>query len=209
MKKMAGKKHYDWAQAIVSLACTNSTDLRELAKAAELDPLAGDLSDMDLSDLDLSGQNFAGWNLRHAKLANAKLTKTELRNAIVDLRELIQATDWEKAELDENVRKEAMQLKEQLDAFSDIGFNPGFLRKISELELSVRTDHGLVSDNIAYVGDLVLKSEAEVLRIPNVGRKRLNEIKEVLAQMGLHLGMETPGWPPENIDELVERFKDR
>src|SRR5438105_5957407 len=62
--------------------------------------------------------------------------------------------------------------------------------------------------SIVYIGDLVQKSEAEMLRTPNFGRKSLNEIKEVLAQMGLHLGMEVPGWPPENIDELAKRFED-
>ena len=206
---MAGKKPYDWAQAIFSLACTNSTDFGELAKAAELDPLAGDLSDIDLSDLDLSGQNFAGWNLRHAKLVNAKLTKTELRSAILDPRELIRAADWEKAELDENVRNEAMQLKRNLEAFSDIEFNPALLMKIRKLKFSARTERALVADKIAYVGDLILKSEAEVIRIPNLGRKSLNEIKEILAQMGLHFGMETPVWPPENIEELAKRFEDR
>src|SRR5258706_353903 len=66
----------------------------------------------------------------------------------------------------------------------------------------------LKNDNIVYIGDLVQKSEAEMLRTPNFGRKSLNEIKEVLAQMGLHLGMEVPGWPPENIDELAKRFED-
>jgi len=57
-------------------------------------------------------------------------------------------------------------------------------------------------------GDLVQKTEAEMLRTPNFGRKSLNEIKEVLVQMGLHLGMEVPGWPPENIEELAKRFED-
>src|SRR4030095_7450891 len=59
-----------------------------------------------------------------------------------------------------------------------------------------------------YIGDLVQKTEAEMLRTQNFGRKSLNEIKEVLAQMGLHLGMEVPGWPPENIEELAKRFED-
>jgi len=52
----------------------------------------------------------------------------------------------------------------------------------------------------------VQKTEAEMLRTPNFGRKSLNEIKEVLAQMGLHLGMEIQGWPPENIEELAKRL---
>ncbi len=85
---------------------------------------------------------------------------------------------------------------------------PAFLKKVDELELSVRSANCLKNDNIVYIGDLVQKSEAEMLRTPNFGRKSLNEIKEVLAQMGLHLGMEVPGWPPENIDELAKRFED-
>jgi len=77
-------------------------------------------------------------------------------------------------------------------------FNKNLLRKVDELELSVRSANCLKNDNIVYIGDLVQKTEAEMLRTPNFGRKSLNEIKEVLAQMGLHLGMEIPNWPPEN-----------
>ena len=69
------------------------------------------------------------------------------------------------------------------------------------------SDKDLV-DPIVYIGDLIQKSEAEMLRTPNFGRKSLNEIKEVLAQMGLHLGMDVPGWPPENIDDLAKRFEE-
>jgi len=87
-------------------------------------------------------------------------------------------------------------------------FNPLLLKKVDELELSVRSANCLKNDNIVYIGDLIQKTEAEMLRTPNFGRKSLNEIKEVLAQMGLHLGMEVPGWPPENIDELAKRFED-
>jgi DNA-directed RNA polymerase subunit alpha len=64
----------------------------------------------------------------------------------------------------------------------------------------------LRNDNIIYIGDLVQKTEAELLRMPNSGRKSLNEIKKVLAQMGFHLGMEVPGWPPDNIDELAKAY---
>jgi DNA-directed RNA polymerase subunit alpha len=88
------------------------------------------------------------------------------------------------------------------------GIPPAFLKKVDELELSVRSANCLKNDNIVYIGDLVQKTEAEMLRTPNFGRKSLNEIKEVLAQMGLHLGMEVPGWPPENIEELAKRFED-
>ena len=85
-------------------------------------------------------------------------------------------------------------------------FNRNLLRKVDELELSVRSANCLKNDNSVYIGDLVQKSEAEMLRTPNFGRKSLNEIKEVLAQMGLHLGMEIPNWPPENIEELAKRL---
>jgi DNA-directed RNA polymerase subunit alpha len=87
-------------------------------------------------------------------------------------------------------------------------FNPALLKKVDELELSVRSANCLKNDNIVYIGDLIQKTEGEMLRTPNFGRKSLNEIKEVLATMGLHLGMDVPGWPPENIEELAKRFED-
>ena len=90
----------------------------------------------------------------------------------------------------------------------DLPFNRNLLRKVDELELSVRSANCLKNDNIIYIGDLVQKSEADMLRTPNFGRKSLNEIKEVLSQMGLHLGMEITSWPPENIEELAKRLED-
>ncbi len=90
----------------------------------------------------------------------------------------------------------------------DLAFNPALLKKVDELELSVRSANCLKNDNIVYIGDLIQKTESEMLRTPNFGRKSLNEIKEVLAHMGLHLGMEVPGWPPENIEDLAKRYED-
>jgi DNA-directed RNA polymerase subunit alpha len=91
---------------------------------------------------------------------------------------------------------------------ADLPFNKNLLRKVDELELSVRSANCLKNDNIVYIGDLVQKSESDMLRTPNFGRKSLNEIKEVLAQMGLHLGMEITNWPPENIEELAKRLEE-
>ena len=88
----------------------------------------------------------------------------------------------------------------------ELPFNKHLLRKVDELELSVRSANCLKNDNIIYIGDLVLKSESDMLRTPNFGRKSLNEIKEVLSQMGLHLGMEILNWPPENIEDLAKRL---
>ncbi|MCD8497964.1 MAG: DNA-directed RNA polymerase subunit alpha [Alphaproteobacteria bacterium] len=87
----------------------------------------------------------------------------------------------------------------------ELPFNRNLLKKVDELELSVRSANCLKNDNIIYIGDLVQKSEGDMLRTPNFGRKSLNEIKEVLSTMGLHLGMQVEGWPPENIEELAKK----
>ena len=88
-------------------------------------------------------------------------------------------------------------------------FNKNLLRKVDELELSVRSMNCLKNDNIIYIGDLVQKSEGEMLRTPNFGRKSLNEIKEVLQGMSLYLGMEIPNWPPDNIAELSKKLEEQ
>ncbi len=91
---------------------------------------------------------------------------------------------------------------------SDVNqLNRYLLKKVDELELSVRSANCLKNDNIIYIGDLVQKTEAEMLRTPNFGRKSLNEIKEVLSSMGLRLGMDIPGWPPENIEEMAKKLE--
>ena len=94
------------------------------------------------------------------------------------------------------------------DEEDDLEFNPLLLKKVDELELSVRSANCLKNDNIVYIGDLIQKTEAEMLRTPNFGRKSLNEIKEVLTVMGLHLGMDIVDWPPDNIEELAKKYED-
>ena len=87
-------------------------------------------------------------------------------------------------------------------------FNKNLLKRVEELELSVRSMNCLKNDNIIYIGDLVQKTEPEMLRTPNFGRKSLNEIKEVLSSMSLYLGMEIPNWPPDNIAELSKQLEE-
>ena len=91
----------------------------------------------------------------------------------------------------------------------ELEFNPLLLKKVDELELSVRSANCLKNDNIVYIGDLIQKTEAEMLRTPNFGRKSLNEIKEVLTGMQLHLGMDVSEWPPENIEDLSKKYEDQ
>ena len=151
----------------------------------------------------------------------------------VDNTRVGQVTDYDKLSItvetngavtpEDSVALAARILQEQLELFvnfdepetvvpsepeSELPFSKHLLRKVDELELSVRSANCLKNDNIIYIGDLVQKTEAEMLRTPNFGRKSLNEIKEVLSQMGLHLGMEVIGWPPENIEELAKRLEE-
>lgn len=118
----------------------------------------------------------------------------------------------------------ARVLKEQLQKFitfeepqertveepetTGVSFNPNYLRKVDELEFSVRSANCLKNDNIVYIGDLIQKTEQEMLRTPNFGRKSLNEIKEMLEVLGLSLGTQIQGWPPENIEELSKRTEE-
>ena len=106
--------------------------------------------------------------------------------------------NFEEPEIDDKSKEEESEVK----------FNRNLLRKVDELELSVRSANCLRNDNIVYIGDLVQKSENDMLRTPNFGRKSLNEIKEVLMQMGLNLGMDIADWPPENIEELSKNLDD-
>ena len=100
------------------------------------------------------------------------------------------------------------EIQQDQDSAEKLSFNSNLLKKVEELELSVRSANCLKNDNIIYIGDLVQKTESEMLRTPNFGRKSLNEIKEVLTQMELNLGMSVPDWPPENIDDLAKKYED-
>merc|ERR1712147_123236 len=123
---------------------------------------------------------------------------------------------------EDSVALAARILQDQLSAFvnfeepepiveekqeDELPFNRNLLRKVDELELSVRSANCLKNDNIIYIGDLVQKTESEMLRTPNFGRKSLNEIKDVLSQMELHLGMEVGSWAPDDIEDLAKKFE--
>jgi DNA-directed RNA polymerase subunit alpha len=116
----------------------------------------------------------------------------------------------------EAVRAAARLLIEQLSPFADLKgvtlpsempklagpqIDPILMRPVDELELTVRSANCLKAENIYYIGDLIQRTETELLKTPNLGRKSLNEIKEVLAARGLTLGMKLENWPPAGLDK--------
>jgi DNA-directed RNA polymerase subunit alpha len=141
----------------------------------------------------------------------------------VDAARVEQRTDLDKLVLDietngtidaeEAIRRAGSILKDQLSVFVDLQgedeaagskvtemqFDPLLLRPVDELELTVRSANCLKAENIHYIGDLVQRTEVELLRTPNLGKKSLTEIKEVLQGHGLMLGMRLEGWPPAGL----------
>jgi DNA-directed RNA polymerase subunit alpha len=140
----------------------------------------------------------------------------------VDSARLEQRTDLDKLVLDvetngaidaeEAVRKAAEILQDQISVFGDFtrressdtktdksGVDPVLLRPIDDLELTVRSANCLKAESIYYIGDLVQKTEVELLKTPNLGKKSLTEIKDVLYQRGLQLGMKLDSWPPPGL----------
>lgn len=97
-----------------------------------------------------------------------------------------------------------IDVEEEKEEESEPRFNKNLLKTIDELELSVRSYNCLKNEDIIYVGDLVTKSESEMLKTANFGRKSLNELKDNLKNMNLNFGMKLPDWPPQNIEELLK-----
>jgi DNA-directed RNA polymerase subunit alpha len=120
----------------------------------------------------------------------------------------------------EAIQRSAAILRDQLSSFVDLDqtvgtettiehlpeeppFDPILVRPVDELELTVRSANCLKAENIYLIGDLIQRTEVELLKTPNLGKKSLTEIKDVLATRGLSLGMRLDNWPPENIEELM------
>ncbi|RTL28312.1 MAG: DNA-directed RNA polymerase subunit alpha [Rhodocyclaceae bacterium] len=135
--------------------------------------------------------------------------RTDLDRLVLDI-ETNGAVDPEEA-----VRFAARVLMDQLSVFADLegtptaveapkapAIDPILLRPVDDLELTVRSANCLKAENIYYIGDLIQRTETELLKTPNLGRKSLNEIKEVLASRGLTLGMKLENWPPAGLEKL-------
>ncbi len=98
---------------------------------------------------------------------------------------------------------ESLEPSEEMKAMGNSSLNENLFRSVDDLELSVRSANCLKNANIRYIGELVVRSEAEMLKTKNFGRKSLNEIKEILTEMGLGLGMKIDGWPPPGWDPNI------
>jgi len=135
--------------------------------------------------------------------------RTDLDRLVIDI-ETNGAVDPEEA-----IRYAARVLMDQLSVFADLegtepvdvkvetqSIDPVLLRPVDDLELTVRSANCLKAENIYYIGDLIQRTETELLKTPNLGRKSLNEIKEVLASRGLTLGMKLENWPPAGLEKL-------
>ena len=118
------------------------------------------------------------------------------------------------------IRRAATILQDQLEAFVKLdettpvpgqprqttpSIDPILLRPVDDLELTVRSANCLKAENIFLIGDLIQRTEVELLKTPNLGKKSLTEIKDVLATRGLSLGMRLENWPPDNLDELLAK----
>lgn len=167
-------------------------------------------------------ENRIGSIMLDASFSPIRRVSYTVQNARVE-----QRTDLDKLILDvetngsidpeEAVRFSARVLIEQLSFFADLVSTPApkeypvspqidpiLLRPVDDLELTVRSANCLKVENIYYIGDLIQRTEAELLRTPNLGRKSLNEIKEVLASRDLSLGMKLENWPPPNLDNQMK-----
>jgi DNA-directed RNA polymerase subunit alpha len=156
-------------------------------------------------------------------LLDASFSPVKRVSYLVESARVEQRTDLDKLVLDIEtngaiepegaVRYAASILVDQLSAFADLkgtdmpalerataSFDPVLLKPVDDLELTVRSANCLKAENIHYIGDLVQRSETELLKTPNLGRKSLNEIKEVLSQRGLALGTKIDNWPPAGLD---------
>lgn len=174
---------------------------RPATQAATFDAPTGQIGKLQL-DASFSPVRKVTYNVEAARVEQ----RTNLDKLIIDI-ETNGTIDP-----DEAIRRAGSILKDQLDVFADLQgqdeaaaeaegkkVDPILLRPVDELELTVRSANCLKAENINYIGDLIQRSEVELLRTPNLGKKSLTEIKEVLASHGLALGMHVENWPPASL----------
>lgn len=162
-----------------------------------------------LLDASFSPIKRVSYNVESARVEQ----RTDLDKLIIDI-ETNGTIDPEEA-----IRRAATILQDQISVFVDLRANeeeqpeskgieidPILLRPVDDLELTVRSANCLKAENINYIGDLIQRTEVELLKTPNLGKKSLTEIKDVLAQYGLSLGMRLENWPPAGLGEHDEKL---
>lgn len=198
------------------LICTLTTDTKismrlKVARGIGYQPAVKRASDDDESrpigrlqlDASFCPIKRVSYSVERARVAQ----KTDLDRLVLDI-----DTDGT-VDPEDVVQQAARIMVEQLAVFVDLSatqqaepaqeqpeINPIYLKKIDELELTVRSANCLKAENVNYIGDLVQCTEVELLKTPNLGKKSLTEIKDVLAEHGLQLGMKLENWPPSDID---------
>lgn len=186
--------------------CGHKVATRETAEADEMMAAESQIGLLKL-DASFSPVNRVSYNVESARVEK----RTDLDKLILDLH-TNGTLDPEEA-----IRYSATILQRQLAAFVDLEhaeqptqerdepeFDPILLRPVDDLELTVRSANCLKAENIYYIGDLVQRTENELLKTPNLGKKSLTEIKDILASRSLSLGMKLENWPPASLQDRKE-----
>ena len=195
----------DKTELVINMTVTKGRGYQQAQKRKfnELDDLG--IGKMQL-DASFSPVVLVTYNVETARVKQ----RTDLDKLVIDLK--TNAT----IEPEDAIRKAGQLLRNQLDVFTYLEvheeteeesdtpqIDPVLLRPVDDLELTVRSANCLKAENIYYIGDLVQRSENELLKTPNLGKKSLTEIKDVLATHSLQLGQKLEDWPPKNIDKRI------
>ena len=201
---IANLNHEGELKMILTVAQGRGYEPVSLRKVAALEEGVGEEIGCLKIDASFSPVRRVAYTVERARVEG----RTDLDKLIIDL-ETDGTIDPEEA-----IRRSATILNEQLGVFVDLkgderpvqkrpemGLDPLLLRPVDELELTVRSANCLKAENIYYIGDLIQRTEMELLKTPNLGKKSLTEIKDVLALRGLSLGMKLENWPPPNLEK--------
>jgi|GEM_PF-5848604 len=165
---------FDWAASALSVELCDSTDLSKLIDAADLDPFAGDVSDIDFSNMDLRNQNMSGWDLKNASFTNARIANANLKKSKINPEAIIDADDWFQAEMDSDLRTNAI--------FAAVRRFP-----LNKLEISISTFNFINDLKLRTIGDLMGLNELEMSKSKVGGKKNILELKEALGPFRVSL----------------------
>lgn len=183
------------ADDLANLLTADSEDFKVLAEAANLNSDNGDLEQIDLSRIDLSGQDLSGLNLVHADFYATQLKDADLRSTKLTALNLVEARDIEEAKMDDSIRQ----------SFEDARRNFYLTIPIAEFEFSVRTTNVLRSIGFQSLCEVAQFKASELLRLPQLGMRTLEEVQNVLASIGVILVPENAQSNAESIERVLEK----